>query len=1457
MESWFTTKKILVIIGITLLLLIGTFINHKNGGLVQNLMPQIIEGFNLFSKGNLTGDTVYINDSKAYISATPSRITSPSYVNFEIQSKTYSGDIDVAFGFDTEIVRPKSAELYKPRDIYSNITERLVVYNVTDITTTNESCDYGNEYNNIKRLATHLNCVDHNGQCSEYEEVSEVYCFDNYVNEGDIYFLEWRTEVVEHKDWLDFSDSLDSIYYDYDGKNKWWYIKNVPIEANQTYTIRAYVDVPISLEGVSGKYDVAIKPSDETISEAISNEHFYFLDPWYNVSWYYAKNLTINSSLVTEELTDFPVLISITDDNLSEYAQEDGDDIVFTNSSGSKLSHEIEFYNSTDGQLIAWVKVPVVDNESDTIIQMYYNNSDADNQENVEDVWSNDFTGVYHLNDYNTTDVQNSVDLTEFGKKDAVGEPSQTTLALGKIGYAQDFVRKDEITITGKSGSPAPATVEAWSFYDSSDSAGAEIISISDSMALRGATGGTIFGFYHYASGWRTTTGDSTDRRGAWHYSTYVNYRPSASSQKVYVNGVEEGSTTYADNLNYLNYDTSIGANAAGGITQDYDGRIDEVRISNTTRSAGWINATYQSTNSPSSFIEVGEEEQGITDTEYPSFSNYWDNNGTLLDSGTGLFNVTLLSTNGTVYLNINGSQVIAKNETANVYNASYDFAEAGTYAYNWTSYGNGTEENYNISELRSYDVNYSYIYPEFSSDVEKPVNATEYVEDNIYWFNITILSTNGTSGIEFDGTNYTLSNITDNFNWTTLDLKAGTYSYYYWAYGNSTGITFNNSIDYDYTIAKNSSLVISQTFTSPITYPTETDFAGVGCPSQLTCSLNLTNGIFGVGTIYSNYSTAGNENYTATSNVSSITIEQNTSACDVYFNQSSPLEYPQTFGVFTNCSSAFQIYRNETAVNNASLQSLGVGANYNFTVFREDNANYSNIVSNATFTITQNTSYVLSVTGTSPITYGTAGDVAGTGCPSEIICNLSRNDTGLDVSNPDTTVLGAGFYNYTYNSSGNTNYSVYTDSFILEVQKAVPEGNITNNTELSLEYPNPFNFSIAEGNTGDGDVTYVVYRNGEDVTTEADQNIILGVGTWEYIYNTTGGENYSANISMSNFTVTITQNTSLVLGISGTSPITYPTETDVAGSDCPAELSCALDISNRIYGVGESPVTFNYSTDGNTNYSASSITTDITISQNTSAVLYTYLNHSRANITIENNTGIWLNTTLFNVSGTINLYNNETPINSGTDQIGNFTDYNMTGIYNITGIYEGNENYSGYNETWYVNVTVTADTTPPTFDNLQNHTHTVNTSFSFDLDATDLSGIDTFTLNETGNFTINGETGVITNSSELSKIKIYWLNVSVNDTAGNLNSGVFYINVTAVAPTGINYGYRIQNLTSSLISWWVSVGDSVMMYLHPHDNPSSCGSDEEGRMYMDSSLHEMCYCNGSNWRQFDSDETC
>ena len=128
-----------------------------------------------------------------------------------------------------------------------------------------------------------------------------------------------------------------------------------------------------------------------------------------------------------EDLTYFPVLIEFTDSEVAAHAQTDGDDLVFTDYYGVPLSHEIEEYESSPGHLVAWVEVPFLSSTVDTTLYMYYGNSGADNQEDVEGTWDgSNHVMVQHLEEasgthYDATSYHNDSTTVVVTDQDAAG----------------------------------------------------------------------------------------------------------------------------------------------------------------------------------------------------------------------------------------------------------------------------------------------------------------------------------------------------------------------------------------------------------------------------------------------------------------------------------------------------------------------------------------------------------------------------------------------------------------------------------------------------------------------------------------------------------------------------------------------------------------------------------------------------------------------------------------------------------------------------------------------------------------------------------------------------------------------------------------------------------------------------------------------------------------------------
>ncbi len=147
---------------------------------------------------------------------------------------------------------------------------------------------------------------------------------------------------------------------------------------------------------------------------------------WGAPSFNYRKNITIDSSKVQVELTDFPMLLVLYDNDLRYHTQADGDDILFLDELNRSLDHEIDFYdltyNSSHAYLIAWIRIPTLSGSSNTTITMYYGNPTFGNQENTAGVWNNDYVGVWHLNEDFKESSSNGNTGVNYGSLDNTGK---------------------------------------------------------------------------------------------------------------------------------------------------------------------------------------------------------------------------------------------------------------------------------------------------------------------------------------------------------------------------------------------------------------------------------------------------------------------------------------------------------------------------------------------------------------------------------------------------------------------------------------------------------------------------------------------------------------------------------------------------------------------------------------------------------------------------------------------------------------------------------------------------------------------------------------------------------------------------------------------------------------------------------------------------------------------------
>lgn len=261
------------------------------------------------------------------------------------------------------------------------------------------------------------------------------------------------------------------------------------------------------------------------------------------------------------------------------------------------------------GEAIYHVKVTSVASGADTDIYYYYDNDHADNTTYVGaintaaggNVWDDNFKAVYHMVDATTSTVKDSTSNNNDGTKKAANEPIEIT---GKVSKGQDFDDTDD-------------------YIQVSDSASLDILGdMTISFCINPNDIVLNHRIIHKNSAYSSYLAENSRMR--LHNYTDNSFALSAASitsemQHIAVSKNGTTANVYRNAAN-IDDDTTITAafpNSAVdlfiGLDEDlssypFNGIIDEVRISNTNRTAAWIKGTYNSL--WDSLLTYGSEEE-------------------------------------------------------------------------------------------------------------------------------------------------------------------------------------------------------------------------------------------------------------------------------------------------------------------------------------------------------------------------------------------------------------------------------------------------------------------------------------------------------------------------------------------------------------------------------------------------------------------------------------------------------------------------------------------------------------------------------------------------------------------------------------------------------------------------------------------------------------------------------
>ena len=342
--------------------------------------------------------------------------------------------------------------------------------------------------------------------------------------------------------------------------------------------------------------------------------------PWQSFDWQYRKTLTFDYSGQTENLVDFPVLISLDATNFDfSLTQFDGDDIRFVDSDNvTTLSHEVESWYAGSETAFIWVKVPQIDGSSSTdFIYLYYGNTTVGNGEDVANVWSEGYEGVWHFAE---TSGQH-LDSTGKGYNSTSVDVTQQGAAVGKIGPGDQFVAAsaDDVQVAGFPQLATDFSVSAW-FKPSTTASSGFFVSMGRDWPQSGWN--FVYKSDEYYQTWfrnngNNWAGSSLLDPNIWYWITTTF---GSDYTRFYVDGQLVAEIVNNGDVQYLYAETlTFGEMSYWSGLFNYDGYLDEVAISDTTRSADWIAAQYASMNG--GFVTYGTQ-TSVSGTYSPT---WWD----------------------------------------------------------------------------------------------------------------------------------------------------------------------------------------------------------------------------------------------------------------------------------------------------------------------------------------------------------------------------------------------------------------------------------------------------------------------------------------------------------------------------------------------------------------------------------------------------------------------------------------------------------------------------------------------------------------------------------------------------------------------------------------------------------------------------------------------------------------
>jgi biopolymer transport protein ExbB len=333
---------------------------------------------------------------------------------------------------------------------------------------------------------------------------------------------------------------------------------------------------------------------------------------WWNEAWQYRKKITFDTTAdgadIKENLADVPMLVRLHTGNFNfANCKGDGTDIRFVGGDGlTPLKHHIELFDPIDEMALIWVKVPrlAAASKADFIL-MYYGNETAMGGQDARGTYDVNQLAVYHLGEVEGL-PQDVTAYENHAVESLAGQGLPSIIGRGFLfSGGGEYIRIPSSPPLEFSGG---LTFSAWlRIPQPQEDAYLFSREDGDNAVVVGIEGTKLYGRVTVAGETVETEKTADLSPQAWHHVA-VTAVP-GGRMTVYVDGLEMTWAQLQGDLPSLETDIALGSSLVEGSEgHGFVGDLDEVRLSNTARTLGWIRAAFEGQGSSGTLTGYGVE---------------------------------------------------------------------------------------------------------------------------------------------------------------------------------------------------------------------------------------------------------------------------------------------------------------------------------------------------------------------------------------------------------------------------------------------------------------------------------------------------------------------------------------------------------------------------------------------------------------------------------------------------------------------------------------------------------------------------------------------------------------------------------------------------------------------------------------------------------------------------------